>query len=302
MPPGILLSADGILSGVPAGGGSSSFQVQVRDSMGNLATSNFYTVNVTAPGRLIVATNSLPVAFLEQPYNTNLAAAGGKPPYSHDPNAGTGSNAGWLVLDTKRLPSSVSDYGADLGPVPPPGLTLDLGGKLSGTPDQAGNFTLLVQVTDSSMPAQVATDVVLLTVVPANGLQILNTSPPEATLRSNYSLQLQTTAQDPKSVVFVPVDSSGHNSPAARASLPPGITLSQDGLLSGAPSSTGAFPFLVQATDGQGRIVIQAMQITVVQGSGGGGGCATLPGQATGASGLVLLGLVALGLRRRNRR
>jgi large repetitive protein len=297
-----LLSADGILSGIPAGGGSSSFQVQVRDSTGSIATSNFYTVNVTAPGRLIVATNSLPVAFLEQPYNTNLAAAGGKGPYSHDPNAGTGSTAGWLILDTKRLPSSVSDYGADLGPVPPPGLTLDLGGKLSGTPTQAGNFTLLVQVTDSSMPPQVATDVVLLTIIPADGLQILNTSPPQATLRKPYSLELQTTAQDPKAVVFFPVDSSGHNSPAARAALPPGITLSQNGLLSGVPITAGAFPFLVQATDGQGRIVIQALQVTVVQGASGGGGCATLPGQTSAVSSLLLLGLVALGLSRRNRR
>jgi hypothetical protein len=302
LPPGILLSADGILSGVPAGGGSSSFQVQVRDAAGNTATSNFYTVNVTAPGRLIVATNSLPVAFLEQPYNTNLAAAGGKPPYSHDPNAGTGSMAGWLVLDTKRLPSSVSDPGSDLGPVPPPGLTLDLGGKLSGTPTQAGNFTVQVQVTDSSLPPQVATDVVLLTVVPADGLQILNTSLPQATLRAPYSLQLQSTAQDPKAVVYVPVDSSGHNSPAARASLPPGITLSQDGLLSGVPTIPGAFPFLVQATDGQGRIVIQAMQVTVVQGTSSGGGCATLPGQTSGVSALLFLGLVAFALLRRNRR
>ena len=102
--------------------------------------------------------------------------------------------------------------------------------------------------------------------------------------------------------MYVPVDSSGHNSPAARASLPPGITLSQDGLLSGVPSVTGSFPFLVQATDGQGRIVIQAMQITVVQGTSSGGGCATLPGQTTGASALLLLGLVAIALFRRNRR
>ena len=109
-------------------------------------------------------------------------------------------------------------------------------------------------------------------------------------MRQPYSLQLQTTADDPNAVVFVPVDSSGHNSPAARGSLPPGITLSQSGLLSGVPTIAGAFPFLVQATDGQGRIVIQALQVTVVQPTGS-GGCATSSGQL-GVWGLVLLGLV----------
>ncbi len=305
LPPGILLSADGVISGIPAAGGSYPFEVQVRDSASTptTVTSNFYTVSVNAPGRLIVATNSLPVGFLDQTYNTNLAAAGGKTPYSHDPNSDPTSTAGWLVLDTQRLPASVSDYGSDLGPVAPPGLTLDLGGKLSGTPTQAGNFTLLVQVTDSSTPPQVATDIVLLTIVPANGLQILNTVLPQATVHQSYSLQLQTNAQDPKTVVFVPVDSSGHNSPAARDSLPPGITLTSDGLLSGVPSVTGSYPFLVQATDGQGRIVIQAVEITVSQPLSAGGGCATLPGgTASSAPTLALLALVALGLRRSRRR
>jgi uncharacterized protein (TIGR03382 family) len=124
---------------------------------------------------------------------------------------------------------------------------------------------------------------------------------PEASLREPYSLQLQTTAQDPKAVVYVPVDSSGHNSPAARASLPPGIILGQGGLLSGSPTQTGSFPFLVQATDGQGRIVIQALQITVVQPTSK-GGCSSVPGDgSTGAPTLALLALVALRMRRTRR-
>jgi hypothetical protein len=299
LPPGILLSADGVLSGVPAAGGSYPFQVLVRDSAGATQTSNFYTMTITAPGHVIVATGSLPKAFLGQSYNAKLAAAGGQTPYAHNPLTEPGSAAGWLVLDTKRLPSSANDPGADLGAMVPPGLTLDLGGRLSGTPTEAGNFTLLVQVTDSSNPPQVATDVLLFTVLPANGLQILNTAPPQATLRVPYSLQLQTNAADPKSIVFIPMDASGHDSPNARASLPPGITLNQAGLLSGVPSAMGSFPFLVQATDGQGRIVIQALEVTVVQPLLS-GGCSTPSGEASQTPAILALALLGLGLRKRS--
>jgi Putative Ig domain len=302
MPPGIALSADGTLSGTPQGSGSSSFQVEVQDATGQTQLSNFYTLNVIDTGPLVVATSSLPVGFLGQPYDSNLAAAGGKAPYSHDPNSGSPSNAGWLVVDTTRGPISGTDMGADLGGAAPLGLTLDIGGKLSGTPTQAGNYILAVQVTDSSVPPQVATGMITFTVTPGDGLRLLNTSPPEGTKGAPYSLQLATSATDPQSVEYLLIDSAGHNSPAARASLPPGITLSLGGLLSGVPSLAGAYAFLVQATDGQNRVATQALQLTIVDsGAGTGGGCSSLGGDTSGIYVGVLVALAAMSRSRKRR-
>jgi hypothetical protein len=293
LPPGILVSADGVISGSPQGAGSYSFELQVHDAMGATLTSNFYTIDVVDTGYLQVTTDSLPAAFLGQPYDVTLNAAGGRTPYAHDPIADPQGRAGWLILDSTRAPVAPTDSEVDLGPTAPPGLTLDLGGKLSGVPSEAGNYTVTFQVIDSNVPPEVATGIVTLTVSPANGLRFLNSELPEATLREPYRLPLQTSATDPKSVAYLLVDSNGDNSPAARASLPPGITLSTDGLLEGRPTAAGSFVFLVQAIDGQNRVATQALQISVVAATAS-GGCSSLPGAATGAPTLIVLGLLAL--------
>jgi len=173
LPPGILLSPDGVLSGIPAVGGPYQFEVVVHDATGATQASNFFALVVDASGRLVIASDSVPVALLRESYDADLSAEGGTVPYGH-----------WVILDTQRLPpASFFDFlGEDLGPVAPGGLALDRDGKLSGTPTQAGQFEISVQVTDSSTPPQVATQVVALTVVSAEGLQILNTNiaPPES--------------------------------------------------------------------------------------------------------------------------
>jgi hypothetical protein len=106
------------------------------------------TVTVTAPvvPPLTITTTSLPTATSGVPYVATLAATGGTVPYS------------WSVF-SGQLPS---------------GLSLSLGGSLSGTTALIGQFTFTVQATDSSSPVKRATQLLTLTVdasVVGNGLE-----------------------------------------------------------------------------------------------------------------------------------
>lgn len=88
------------------------------------------TLKVTAAPVLSITTTSLPNGMVNTAYTTTtLQATGGTTPYTWSLSAGT-------------LPS---------------GLSLSQGGTLSGTPTASGSSTFVVQVTDSSNPAQTAT-------------------------------------------------------------------------------------------------------------------------------------------------
>ncbi len=120
----------------------------------------------------------------------------------------------------------------------PPGLTLSTSGTLSGTPTAAGTYSFTVQVTDTSSPPQVAYATLSLTVT-VGALSITTTSLPGGNVGSSYSATLA---------------ASGGTAPyswslAPGSSLPPGLSLSTGGLVSGTPSGTGTSTFTVQVAD-----------------------------------------------------
>ena len=92
---------------------------------------------------LSVSTTSLPSGTQSVAYSQNLTAVGGTPPYS------------WSLLS---------------GPLPS-GLTLSTGGQISGTPAILGTSNFTLQVTDSGVPAQTATQALSITVVAPTGSQ-----------------------------------------------------------------------------------------------------------------------------------
>src|SRR4029077_11656630 len=95
---------------------------------------------------------------------------------------------------------------------------------------------------------------------------------------------------------FQPVDGSGQDTSEARASIPAGLTLNQDGTLSGTPRATGRYLFLVQAIEqAENRSTIAVLSLNVADkvATAPGGGCATGQGAPVGSAlALVLLGLV----------
>ncbi|HZI51512.1 MAG TPA: putative Ig domain-containing protein [Terriglobia bacterium] len=116
----------------------------------------------------------------------------------------------------------------------PTGLTLSSSGALIGTPLQTGAFSITVSVSDASSPPRTATAPFQLTIQPL--LTITTPSLPVAAMGASYSTQLAASGDPPLAWSI----SSG--------SLPPGITLSTAGLLSGSPTNTGTFGFTVRAT------------------------------------------------------
>jgi hypothetical protein len=81
IPPGLALSASGLLSGTPTREGQFTFRVQVTDAAAR-ADGARVTVLVTGPGSLAFSTADFPAAQLRMPYSASIQAQGGTPPYT----------------------------------------------------------------------------------------------------------------------------------------------------------------------------------------------------------------------------
>lgn len=156
LPPGLTLSVTGVISGTPTTVNlvGSTFTVQVRDS-GSPVQNAGATLKIRIAAPLVITTTSLPGGQFGIAYSQTLASSGGITPLAWSLAAGS-------------------------GPLPG-GLTLSSGGVISGTPSTFGTFGFTVQVLDSSVPSQVATKPLSITIAPAYTLsfavQPSNTSP-----------------------------------------------------------------------------------------------------------------------------
>ncbi len=142
-------------------------------------------------------------------------------------------------------------WAATAGSSLPPGLTittriyhqLALGTLLpysatviGGTPTSAGSYNVVVTVKDSASPP--AQGSARYTIVIDNSLTINSTpAPPAGALNLPYSF------------TFSAFGGIGAQTWTETGPLPPGLTLSIAGVLSGTPTSTGSFPITVTVTD-----------------------------------------------------
>jgi uncharacterized repeat protein (TIGR03803 family) len=116
-PPGVTLSANGVLSGTPTSAATYMFFVEADDSLGGSSV-EFYTVVISSG---VTITSTLPGGTVGDLYVQTITAAGGTGSFTFSMTGGT-------------LPT---------------GLTLSSGGVLSGTPTSAGTFSFTVTATDS---------------------------------------------------------------------------------------------------------------------------------------------------------
>ena len=114
----------------------------------------------------------------------------------------------------------------------PKGVTFSHG-KITGVPKKKGTYPVLL--TASNGIGTSATQVFTLTVV---GFAVTTTSLPAATVGNSYSQQLSAVGGLPP-----------YKWKATAASLPPGLTLSTTGLLSGTPTTPGNSTISVTVTD-----------------------------------------------------
>jgi hypothetical protein len=130
----------------------------------------------------------------------------------------------------------------------PSGITLDSAGFLFGSPTAAGSSSATLTVTDSL--GQTATLTVTLTVAPA--LSIATSSLPDALVKSPYAATLTPLAGSEPYVWTV-----------VAGQLPDGLALSTDGALSGTPTATGLYAFVVSVTDASGQVAGAAFTLHV---------------------------------------
>ena len=134
----------------------------------------------------------------------------------------------------------------------PPGLTLNAStGLLSGTPTTAGTYTFTVKVTDAS--GLTDSKPVTLTIIP--GPSMTFAPPPGGWTNTVYGYTLTETG-----------GTSPYTWSVSSGSLPPGISLSPDGNLSGTPTATGTYSFTAKVTDANGQTATQATSITIAAG------------------------------------
>lgn len=211
LPSGLTLNpATGAITGVPTSGGTSTFVVQVADAAAP-SQSSTESLSITVVSPLSLTTLTLPTAVLNAPYSANLTAFGGSQPFT------------WSVASGSL----------------PAGLTLSpTSGTISGTPTVTGPSTFTIQVTGAGPPGQAglsASRTFTLNVV--RGFSATTSSLATAKVGQPYTAQLTATGGVTPYVWTL------------QGTLPPGLTLSPGGTITGTPTATGVFPFTVQAVD-----------------------------------------------------
>ena len=174
-------------------------------------------------GLRITTPSPLPKGVAGKTYSVTIKADGGTPPYS-----------GWTVV-SGTLPAGVS---------------LDGSGGLSGTPASAGTYNFTIRVTDS---ASATAEKAFALTIEAAALVITTPSPlPGGAAGTAYSLQLAASG-----------GSGAYTWALSGGSLPPGLTLSPSGLISGTPSTSGTFDFTAQVTDSASASAIKSLALTI---------------------------------------
>ena len=265
VPQGLTLNArTGTLSGTPALAGSYAFTVQATS--GYSSTVKTFTLDIA----LVISTSTLPNGTTGERYSHVLEAKGA-----------AANTLTWSISADRVIPSSSQD-------VMPYGLTLAPDGVISGTPLQAGTFTFTVYVSgDNGLKAD---KMVRITIDSPSAVPITTVSLPNGKVSQDYHAELATTE-------------TGVTWKHTAGVLPPGLSLSESGLISGVPTQAGAFTFTVTASKGSQEGTRQ-LTLTIepadekkpesddkgiTTSSGGGGGC----NSGGGLIGLMLAGITA---------
>jgi large repetitive protein len=225
LPAGISLNAGtGALSGTPTYAGAYSFTVQAKDSStgsGPYYGTQAYTGSVGFPTLAMAPIGALNAGY-GQAYTQTFTASGGTAPYTY-------SMSGTSV----------------------PGLSWNAAtATLSGVPTQPGNYSFSITAVDHSTGTGAPFSVTLnytLTVGTAS-ITITPTSLPSGSVGTAYTSTTLTAGGGIGPYTYS----------LSSGSLPPGLTLSSAGVVSGTPTSAGSFSFTVTATDHDGATGSQA--------------------------------------------
>lgn len=217
LPPGLVLSSGGVLSGTPTTANSYGFTVRVTDNIGATATRVFSVTIINL--NPVVNDMGAPVGEVGIPFSAQATASAGTPPYTF----------------------------ASVGGPLPAGVFLSLSGAFSGTPGVKGTYPITIRVTDAT--ARTATRNVTITIVAV--LSMPDPVLPDASVGTPYSFRLL--AQGGSPPYHYSIDSSpipgvvapGLTIPTAQAdAFGP-----DDGLISGTPTTVGNYALTISVED-----------------------------------------------------
>lgn len=273
LPDGIAIDNRGVLAGTPEVAGTSTVTVTVSNGT-EMAMRNL-TFEVRNNAGLLIVPQVLPTAMFDAAYSAQLTSTGGLEPII------------W-TLATGSLPA---------------GLGLSTSGLISGTPLEAGRFTVVVEARDSTSgnPARDANTFEIV-VVDDGGLTISTTSLPDAVVAVGYDAAIEVTGG---SAPYMWRVVEGRIPTDFIASPNVDSTMFQ---IRGQTTEAGTSNFIVEVTDDAGRRAIKAFSIRVLETApvvvtpdpvDEGCSCADTEQGGHPATLLLLLGLVGLVRRRR---
>jgi hypothetical protein len=226
LPPGLTLSAAGVISGTPSNAGAGAtytFTVTVTTGTQTSASVQFSIVEPALPA---IATLTLPSGNVGIAYSQQLAYSGG-----------SGATPSWAIV-AGSLPSGS-------------GLTLSTSGLLSGTPIAATTYNFSVAVTIGSQTSAPQAYTLII-----NSLVVTSGASASGEVALPFSFHLTAAGgTGPYTWSLAP----GSNA------LPSGLALNAStGLISGTPTTSTGSPFsmTVQAADSLSATATQAMTIT----------------------------------------
>lgn len=243
LPPGLTMTRDGLISGVPTTAGFVRFWVWNHDltaAQGGPTWCQFedrsereFSIPVD-PG-LAIDNETVKAATIGQPYSETLTA---KQVVSLNPPSGGEVQASWSVQSGAL----------------PPGVTLSTSGALTGTPTSEGSYQFVVKAQNGS---PFDTKTYTLPVRQAVSAK----SPFGSVIRPVAEVGIRF------GKTFTATGGSGTYAWAVTSgALPAGVTLDATrGTISGAPRAAGSFSFTVTATDSEGRVGTASAAMSVAR-------------------------------------
>jgi len=138
------------------------------------------------------------------------------------------------------------------GSILPPGLSLSSSGQLAGTPTKSGTYTFLLDAANSSSLSDVGVKSFVLVVTP---ISFTTSSLPYGDVGVPYSVALIATGGTGTLTWTQTLLQSSQ--------LPPGLSLSSTGTISGTPTSAGSFDVNILVTDASGNTAIRTFVIII---------------------------------------
>jgi hypothetical protein len=239
LPAGLSMNSSGVIAGTPTSTATTSFTVKATDSDGRNSYKTFSLAIWSATQQPLSIISS---GWLEAPigyFNTkNLEASGGVPPYTWSIESGSALPS-WADLFTG---SETSCYQCA------PGF-----GYLNIVPTAVGDFTFTIRVTDST-----ANYISQIFTIHSAPIAIEYTDLPVSGMPLNYG--------QPYLQAMLGIGGTGSYTWNAEGTLPPGLSLSLDGTVSGIPEETGTFSTPIRITDGNNATIVRTVNFNISSG------------------------------------